>query len=95
MNLQRDEISKNGKIDSLINMSSMRQSKIGYHSKIIDDLKETNGTWKGHARRINNECRPLKEKMDKELILQISRHEGMPNLGEIKAAIGSRRDTRD
>lgn len=91
LNLQRYEIIKNGKINSLIHMSSMLQSKIDYHNRIIDDLKKSNEAWGGHAARINNELRPLKEKMDEELISLISKYEGMPELDEIKMAIRGRR----
>ena len=39
LNLQRREIIKNGRINSLIHASQMIQEKIEYHNGIIDDKK--------------------------------------------------------
>ena len=39
LNLQKREIIKNGKINSLIHISSMLQAKSDYHDKIINDKR--------------------------------------------------------
>ena len=85
--LQRREVEKNGKINSLIHLSSMVQLKIEYYSRIIDDIKNNGGKWKGHAEKINKELRPLKEDIDNKLIDLISRYEGMPEADKIGKAI--------
>jgi hypothetical protein len=84
LQLQRIEIAKNSKINSLTHISSMLQEQINYHEKIIRDAKTMGKQWNGHANKINNDLRPLKEQIDSELIDIISKYENMPKAQEIK-----------
>ncbi len=89
--LQRKQIIKNSKINALVHMSSLLNQKIEFHSKIIADLKLKKENWKGHAEKINNDLRPLKEKIDSVLIDIIATYADMPNSETIKKmAIGER-----
>ena len=92
--LQRYEIIKNGQITALIHTSNMIQDKISYHSKIIDDMKSQGKQlteWEGHATRINKELRPVKEKVDFELLDLMGRHEGVIQVDEIKSIIKAKK----
>lgn len=93
LNLQKKEIIKNGQINALIHVSTLLQTRIDYHSKIIDNLKAKNENWKGHADRINIQLRPLKEKTDRKLVALLSTHGDMPHSDEIFEAIQSRRNS--
>ncbi|MBY4678570.1 hypothetical protein [Marinobacterium arenosum] len=68
LKLQRQEIIRNGKISTLVHMATIIKDKIDHHEKIIENQKSNFGKWKGHADRVNNELRPLLEKLNKEII---------------------------
>ena len=87
LNLQKCEIIKNGKINSLIHISSMLQAKSDYHDKIINDKRQRNEKWKGHADKVNDELRPLKNDVDDELLNLIALYENMPNVRTIRDQI--------
>jgi hypothetical protein len=87
LNLQKREIIKNGKINSLIHISSMLQGNIDYHDKIINDKRQRNEKWKGHADKVNDELRPLKNDVDDELLNLIALYENMPNVRTIRDQI--------
>ena len=87
LNLQKREIIKNGKINSLIHISSMVQAKSDYHDKIINDKRQRNEKWKGHADKVNDELRPLKNDVDDELLNLIALYENMPNVRTIRDQI--------
>lgn len=93
LNLQRREIIKNGKINSLIHMSSLIQDRIDFHRRIIDDIKHYNETigdekkqkvFGGHSHKVNKELRPLKHKVDSELFDLIEKYEGISNINEVR-----------
>jgi hypothetical protein len=75
--LQRREIIKNGRINSLIYASQMLQERIDYHDQIIDDAKAKKTIWKGHADKINKELRPLKKQINAEFINLASKYDGV------------------
>ncbi len=90
LNLQKKEIIKNGKISSLIHSASLIQEKIDYHSKIIDDMKskgKPQKDWGGHATKINNNLRPLKEKINAEFLSLASKYDGVLHEDEIRASL--------
>ena len=87
LNLQTREIIKNGTINSLIHISSMLQAKSDYHDKIINDKRQRNEKWKGHADKVNDELRPLKNDVDDELLNLIALYENMPNVRTIRDQI--------
>ena len=87
LNLQKREIIKNGKINSLIHISSMLQAKSDYHDKITNDKRQRNEKWKGHADKVNDELRPLKNDVDDELLNLIALYENMPNVRTIRDQI--------
>ena len=68
LDLQRDEIKRSGKINTLVNMSQMVRERIDFYDDIINSLKEQGKPWKGHADKINKELRPLLSKINQELI---------------------------
>jgi len=93
LNLQKKEIIKNGKISSLIHSASLIQEKIDYHTKIIDDMKsegKTKKDWGGHAAKINNNLRPLKERVNTEFLNLASKYDGVLHENEIRASLNSK-----
>ncbi len=84
LTLQRKQIIKNSKINSLVHLSSLLSQRIEFHSKIIDNLDAKKENWKGHAEKINNELRPLKDQIDSQLIDIASLESGMPTAAQIK-----------
>ncbi|WP_020161661.1 hypothetical protein [Cycloclasticus pugetii] len=90
LHLQKKEIIKNGKINSLIHSASLIQEKIDYHSKIIDDLKsqgKTQKEWGGHAVKINSNLRPLKERINVEFLNIASKYDGILHEKEIRDSL--------
>ena len=90
LNLQKKEIIKNGKISSLIHSASLIQERIDYHTKIIDDMKtegKTKKDWGGHATKINNNLRPLKERVNTEFLNLASKYDGVLHESEIRASL--------
>ena len=90
LNLQRSEIIKNGKINSLIYTASMLQQRIDYHSRIINDMKgegKQYDEWSGHALKINNELRPLLKKVNTEFLDIASKYDGILHENEIRSAL--------
>ena len=88
--LQKYEIIKNGRISALVHSSNLIQQKIEYHNKIIDDMKSQGKSyqeWGGHAGRINDDFRPLKKKIDCELLTLMSKHDGIDLADEIKLTL--------
>lgn len=92
LQLQRAEIAKNSKINALTHMSSMLQAKINFHSKIIDNMKDRKENWTGHADKINKEMRPMKERIDSDLVDIISKYENMPDPSTIKNILFNHND---
>lgn len=93
--LQRKEIIKNGQINSLIHTASLLQEKIDYHSRIINDMKSAGkkyDEWDGHAARINNELRPLKEKVNTEFLNLGSKYDGILHESEIRKALNFKKN---
>lgn len=68
LNLQRNEIRRNGRISSLIHMASMLKDKIDYHEKMIDSMKAAKKDWAGHAARVNKELRPALNNVNQNLM---------------------------
>lgn len=88
--LQKQEIVKNGRINALVHSSNLIQQKIDFHDKIIDNMKnqkKPHAEWKGHTHRINDQFRPLKAKIDAELLDLMSKHDGRDLAGEIKSTL--------
>ncbi|OUR73024.1 hypothetical protein A9Q78_05300 [Methylophaga sp. 41_12_T18] len=88
--LQKYEIRKNGRISALVHSSNLIQQKIEYHGKIIDDMKvkgKSHQEWKGHTHRINDQFRPLKGKIDAELLELMAKHDGISLADEIKSTL--------
>lgn len=91
LNLQRNEIKRGAQISALIHTSEMIQRKIDYHSKIIDDNKAQGKKWEGHADRINNELRPLHNKINREFIDLAAKYKGILDASEIKTSLNPTR----
>jgi site-specific DNA-adenine methylase len=68
LNLQRQEIRRNGKINTLVHLSTIIKDRIDLYRTIIVARKQKNQPWQGHAKVINDELRPLLDKINKELI---------------------------
>jgi len=95
LRLQRREIAKNGKISALIHASKMLQEKIDYHSKIMGDIEDDfdkRAIWRGHANRINEELRPLKNRIDIEFINIAAKYEGIFHENQIRQALKPKRN---
>lgn len=87
LHLQRKEIIKNGRINALIRVAQMIQEKINYHDNIIEDMKKQGRKYDGHAHRINNELRPLKNKINMEFINLAAKYDGVLHENEIREAL--------
>ncbi|MCP4490062.1 MAG: hypothetical protein GY820_22505 [Gammaproteobacteria bacterium] len=90
LNLQRKEIIKNGRITALIHASNLLQEKIEYYRDIVDDMKSQGkeyNEWIGTANRINNEFKPLKQKIDLEFIEIAAKYDGILHEQEIRKAL--------
>jgi hypothetical protein len=68
LNLQRKETIRNGKINTLVHISTLLKDKIYHYDSIIDSLKTQNKSWQGHAKVINEELRPLLNQVNKDLL---------------------------
>ncbi len=69
--LQRNEIRRNGQINSLVHVASVLQHRIDYHEKIIGDLRAQRKSvdlWHGHQKRVNSELRPLLADVHRQLL---------------------------
>lgn len=87
LKLQKDEVIRSGKVPTLIHMASVIKDKIEYHEKIIEDQKEKQGKWKGHADRVNNELRPLLEKLNRDIIEATSSYDVSLSRADIRELI--------
>lgn len=87
LHLQRIEIRLNGQINTLVHMATMLKDRIEYHEKIIQDMKHKEEDWTGHAKRVNNELRPLLAKVNRELVNTIAGQKGALNDSEIKRSL--------
>lgn len=74
LKLQRDEIRLNSRVNSLIHIADLLKNRIEYHEQIIESLKTRKADWSGHARRVNNDLRPMLNKINSQLIGAVSGH---------------------
>jgi hypothetical protein len=74
LKLQREEIRLNSRVNSLIHIASLLKNKIEHYEQIIEGQKTKKADWSGHAHRVNNELRPLLDKINGQLILAVSNH---------------------
>lgn len=68
LNLQRKETIRNGKINTLVHISTLLKDKINFHNSIIESLQAKSKPWQGHAKVINDELRPLLNQVNKDLL---------------------------
>ena len=87
LKLQRNETIKNGRMSALIHSSNLIQQKIDYHNKIIDNVGKNSNSIQGHKNRINEELRPLKHKIDLELLELMGQNDGVIQINEITQAL--------
>jgi len=87
LKLQKDEVIRSGKVSTLIHMASIIKDKIDHHEKIIEGQKEKREKWKGHADRVNNELRPLLEKLNGDIIEATSSYDVSLSTADIKELI--------
>ncbi|MBO1254826.1 hypothetical protein J3L16_03875 [Alteromonas sp. 5E99-2] len=88
--LQRYEIIKNGRMSALIHASNLIQQRIDYYENIIQGVEERGESSFGLKSRINDELRPLKHKIDFELLDLMGRHDGVTQIPDIKSALKSK-----
>lgn len=68
LNLQKKEIVRTGKVSTLVHMATVIKDKIDRYEKIIAEQKEKRAKWKSLADRVNNELRPLLDKLNKDIL---------------------------
>jgi hypothetical protein len=68
LHLQRQEIRRNGKINTLVHMATLIKDRIDLYKTIIESQKQKNEQWHGHAKVVNEKLRPLLDKINKDLI---------------------------
>lgn len=90
LKLQKDEVVRNGKVATLIHMASIIKDKIDYHEKIIEAQKDKKEKWRGHAERVNNELRPLLERLNKDIIEATSSYDVSLSTKDIKELIAQK-----
>ena len=95
--LQRYEIIKNGRMNALIYASTLVQQRIDYYDNLIKSMERDNNNANtyGIKKRINEELRPLKQKIDFELLDLMGRHEGVAQVPDIKSALQSKNTPKD
>lgn len=87
LNLQRNEIRRNGQISSLIHMTSMLKDRIAYHEKMIEDLKAVRKDWTGHAARVNKELRPELNNVNQRLMDLIEIQSNSFDISSVRKAL--------
>jgi len=85
--LQRRETRRNGKINSLVHISTLIKDKIEFHSNIIESQKSLNKPWTGHAKVINENLRPLLTKVNQELLQIATEYECNFKHADLKGAL--------
>ena len=68
LNLQRKETIRNGKINTLVHISTLLKDRINFHSGIIESLQANKKPWQGRAKVINDELRPILNQVNKDLL---------------------------
>ncbi len=68
LNLQKKEIVRTGKVSTLVHMATVVKDKIDRYEKIIAEQKGKQAKWKSLADRVNNELRPLLDKLNKDIL---------------------------
>lgn len=87
LKLQREEIRLNSRVNSLIHIASLLKSKIEHYEQIIEGQKSKKADWSGHAHRVNNELRPLLDKINSQLVEAASRHVGELDVQGVRQAL--------
>lgn len=92
LKLQREEIKRSGKVTALSHMASTLKDKIDYYEKIIEARKAKQGNWKGHADKVNQEFRPLLEKLNNDIIELSNDYDLSLSASDIKALVTQSRE---
>jgi hypothetical protein len=87
LKLQRDEIRRSSRVNSLIHIAGLLRDKIQHHEQIIESLKLKKSDWTGHAHRVNSELRPQLSRINNELIESIPPHAGNIDVQGIRQAL--------
>jgi uncharacterized radical SAM superfamily protein len=90
LKLQRNETIKNGRMSALIHSSNLIQQRIDYYDQIIENVEKNGNSTKGHKTRVNDELRPLKKKIDFELLDLMGQNDGITQVYEITKALQSK-----
>ena len=87
LKLQKDEIKLNGTVSSLIHIASLLKDKMEFHEKMIEIQKQAKQDWTGHAYRVNDELKPMLNKVNSELVAAIDSQAGGIDIEIIKKAL--------
>ncbi len=87
LKLQREETRLNSRINSLIHIASLLKAKIEHYEQIIEGQKAKQADWAGHAYRVNNELRPLLDKINSQLVDATCHHIGEIDVQSIRQAL--------
>lgn len=85
--LQKKEQIRNSRINSLIYISNMLESRIKTYSDIIEEMKKDGKNYKGHTKRLHEELKPLLIQTQDELLLIIEKNENIDYMKKIKIAL--------
>jgi uncharacterized radical SAM superfamily protein len=77
-------------MSALIHSSNLIQQRIDYYSQIIENVEKNGGSTNGHKGRVNDELRPLKKKIDFELLELMGQNDGITQVFEITQALQSK-----
>lgn len=87
LNLQRQEMQRNTRINSLIHMSTLLKERIEFYERIIQNMKSKKQDWTKHANRVNSELQPTLYKINSELLEAVEHKNSALKSAEIKKAL--------
>ncbi len=85
--LQRREIVRNGRINTLLHISSMVKDRINHQEKIIEERKRNSQNWQGHAKTVNDKLRPLLRNINKSLLEIVLENAGSLRKEDLERAL--------
>lgn len=87
LNLQRREIQRGSRINSLIHTATLLKDRIEFYERIIQNLKIRKLDWTKHANHVNKELQPLLHRVNSELFDSVLHSESNIDINGVKKAL--------
>jgi hypothetical protein len=87
LQLQRRDIQRSNRINSLIHTSTLLKDRIEFYERIIQNLKNRKIDWTKHANHVNRELQPLLHKVNSELFDSVFHSESRIDIDNVKKAL--------